>query len=234
MSTLSGGPNVITNSLVFSYDIANSKSYTNGALTLNSLGLTQTSGSILNGPTYNSANGGSLVFDGTNDYVKLDPSTIPTGNEITIGIWSYGVNLVPGSIFAASNGSDRTINIHLPWNNNVVYWDCGNDGANYDRVNTSTLSSIQWQNSWHYWVFTKNTTAGTMGIYLDGNLNTSGTSKTRTIKTSLTASIGAFILSPTSYYQSARVAKLDVYNRALTATEILQNYNTTKTRFGLF
>lgn len=53
---------------------------------------------------------------------------------------------------------------------------------------------------------------------------------TRTIKTPLTASIGVFVSS----YQNSRVAKLDVYNRALTATEVLQNYNTTKTRFGLF
>ena len=231
MSTLSGGPTTVTRNLVFSYDIANPKSYISGSLVLNSLGPTQTTGSILNGPTYNSANGGSLVFDGTNDYVSLNPSTIPTGGEITVGIWNYGItNLVGGSIFGASSGSDRTINIHLPWNNSVVYWDCGNDGANFDRVNTSTLSAAQWQNSWHYWTFTKNASTGVMNIYLDGILNTTGTALTRTIKTPLTASIGNFV----GVYQNSRVAKLDVYNRALTATEVLSNYNTTKTRFGLF
>ena len=123
----------------------------------------------------------------------------------------------------------RTINIHLPWSDNVVYWDAGISAGTYDRINTATLSNTQWQ-GWHHWAFTKNAVTGVMELYLDGILNVSGTSKTRTIPSPSQAFIGRFQISSPQYHVG-RVSLIHLYNRALTAAEVLQNYNATKKRY---
>ena len=71
-----------------------------------------------------------------------------------------------------------------------------------------------------------------MEIYLDGVINVSGTSKTRTLSTTFEAYIGKFQVT-SSLYHNGGVAQFLIYNRALTAKEILQNYNATKRRYGL-
>jgi hypothetical protein len=71
-----------------------------------------------------------------------------------------------------------------------------------------------------------------MEIYLDGNLNISGASKNRTIDVADEAYIGKFQITG-SLYHIGRVSLLHLYNRALTAQEIKQNYHATKKRYGL-
>ena len=72
MSTLNGGPgNIVTNGLVLYLDAANYQSYISGSTTWYDLSGNNNSGSLVNGPTYSSTNAGSIVFDGTNDYVGL-------------------------------------------------------------------------------------------------------------------------------------------------------------------
>ena len=63
-----GGPNIITNGLVLALDAANTKSYVSGSTVWRDLSGNNNSGSLTNGPTFNSANGGSIVFDGVDDY----------------------------------------------------------------------------------------------------------------------------------------------------------------------
>jgi hypothetical protein len=69
-----------------------------------------------------------------------------------------------------------------------------------------------------------------MEIYLDGNLNVSGTGKNRTIDVADEAYIGRFQITGSAYH-IGRVSLLHLYNRALTAQEVLQNYNATKKRY---
>ena len=69
MSTLNGGPGIITDGLVLYVDAANSYSYVSGSTVWNDLSRTTTSGSLINGPTFNTRSGGNIVFDGINDYV---------------------------------------------------------------------------------------------------------------------------------------------------------------------
>ena len=78
--------------------------------------------------------------------------------------------------------------------------------------------------------WTKNATTGVMEIYLDGNLDVSGAGKNRTIDVADEAYIGRFQITPSSCH-ICRVSLLHLYNRALTAQEILQNYNATKGRY---
>jgi hypothetical protein len=171
---------------------------------------------LVNGPTFNS--NGSIVFDGVDDYGTLNPAGIPTGNEITISFLNFGISAPSSSIIAASfNNSDQTLNVHLPWSNNGIYWDCGYPFNRIDKIATNT----EYQ-GWHNWVFTKNAATGNMSIYRDGSLWHSGSGQTSTIPTMTVARIGSYWNN--QLYHNGRIAQCLVYNKALTATEISQNY----------
>ena len=173
-------------------------------------------GTLTNGPTFNS--NGYIAFDGVDDYCSLNPSCIPRGNEISISLWNYGINAPNSSIIAASlNNSDQTLNVHLPWSNNGIYWDCGYPFNRIDKIATNA----EYQ-GWHNWVFTKNATTGNMSIYLDGNLWHSGSGHTSPIPVMTVARMGSFFNN--NLYHSGRIAKCLIHNKSLTASEILQNY----------
>lgn len=105
-------------------------------------------------------------------------------NELTVSFWSKGNNGVASTnttIIIGKDGSgNRQLNIHLPWGNSQVYFDCGNDGSGYDRINKSAGTAIL-ENEWNHWAFTKNSSTGEMKIYLNGNLWHSGNNKNRAI-----------------------------------------------------
>ena len=154
------------------------------------------------------------------------------GNEMSICIWNYGITAVGSSAYSSKDSlGARTVNVHLPWSDNVVYWDCGTLGGSYDRINTSTLNDSQWKNSWHYWTFTKNVSTGNMSIYLDGTVLVTSNAHTMPISSSVNAYIGA--TWDLSGYINSKIATVSIYNKSLTSAEVLQNYNATKNRFGL-
>ena len=223
-------PKIITNGLVYYLDAGNTRSYSGSGLTAFDLKTSGIGGTLVNGVGFGTTNLGHFVFDGTNDYIQVPITNIPTGNEVTICLWNYGTTAQTSSVFNAhKDDNTRMMNIHLPWNDSVVYWDAGYSVGTYDRVYTATLSASQWQ-GWHHWAFTKNATTGIMEIYLDGSLNVSGTGKNRTIGVADQVFIGRFQITG-SLYHIGRVSLLHCYNRALTAQEVLQNYNATKKRY---
>jgi hypothetical protein len=226
------GPIEATENLMLHVDAGNTRSYSGTGLTLFDLRSSGIGATLVNGVSYNSGNLGYFSFDGSNDFMQVPVSYVPTGNEISICIWNYGTTAQTSSVFSSHTVDNaRTINIHLPWNDSVVYWDCGYSAGTYDRVNTATLSASQWQ-GWHYWVFNKNATTGVMNIYLDSQLNVTGSSKTRTMTTPSEAYIGRFQIS-SPVYHIGRVGHISIYNRYLSAQEILNNYVATKRRYGL-
>ena len=88
MSTLNGGPgNIVTNGLVLYLDAANYQSYVSGSTTWYDLSGNNNSGSLINGPTYNSGNAGSIVFDGIDDYFLRTDSLLKNYTTITANIW---------------------------------------------------------------------------------------------------------------------------------------------------
>jgi hypothetical protein len=86
MSTLSGGPNIVVDGLVLYLDAANQYSYVSGSTAWNDLSRSNNNGTLINGPTFNSANGGSIVFDGIDDYVSFVSNPSLT-NQITVEVW---------------------------------------------------------------------------------------------------------------------------------------------------
>jgi len=227
-------PKIVTDGLVLALDAANTRSYPSTGTTWTDLSRGGNNGTLVNGPTFNTESGGNIVFDGTNDYCNIPIPAVPTGSQATVSFWTKFNITQASSIFSAYNSAgQRQINIHLTWSDSIVYWDCGASGGTYDRINSSTLTIAQ-KTGWHNWIFTKNATTGTMVIYLDGISLVSGTGKTNTIGVISTASKRCAIASfDDTLYYSGNISSMLLYNRALSATEVLQNYNATKTRFGL-
>jgi hypothetical protein len=138
-------------------------------------------------------------------------------------------------VFACyDSAGNRIINIHLPWNDSIVYWDAGNSGGTYNRISTSTLTLAQ-KTGWHHWAFTLNATAGTMAIYLDGTSIASGTGKTLTLGTVSTATYPCAIASFNNTPNwNGSVSSFEIYNVALTAAQVSQNYGATSAPFTKF
>jgi len=123
-----------------------------------------------------------LVFGGASS-VDLQKAAVENiKDEITVAFWAYGdPAALPSNtqiVDATDQAGQRQATIHLPWSDGVVYWDCGNDGTGYDRINKS-VPVEDFEGKWSHWAFTKNTSTGEMNIFLNGELFHSGSGRTK-------------------------------------------------------
>ncbi|MBL0127383.1 MAG: T9SS type A sorting domain-containing protein [Flavobacteriales bacterium] len=128
-------------------------------------------------------NGRDGFLEVNDDFVGVDAAGFSTlGTAITITFRVWGDDIIPAVntsvLEAVDDQGRRLLNIHLPWSDGHVYWDAGNDGGGYDRIDKVTVpANVEGQ--WNHWAFVKNTATGTMRIYLNGTLWHSGTGKTK-------------------------------------------------------
>ena len=182
---------------------------------------------------YNSDFLGSLVYTSTSgSRTTLPTSRIPSGNQVSVCTWTkINENANQQTFFHAIKSSGtRVLNIHLPWSDDNVYWDAGDSGSEYNRINKALEGGFDYT-AWYYWVFTKNATTGSMKIYRNGSLWHSESSKTYSITAASSARLGA--TTDTDQFHSGNVAHFSLYDRELTETEILQNFNATRGRFKI-
>jgi hypothetical protein len=167
--------------------------------------------------------GGSLSFDGGSDAgIALDPAVVPHGNTMTLALWANGADVLPtnSAIFEALDSNRlRSVNVHLPYGDGVVYFDCGNDGVNYDRVQKQAQPE-EYKGSWAHWAFTKDAVAGTMTIYRNGLVWASTTGATRPIPVSRAAALGTTLDDPVNGRWAGKVANLRLYDRVLSPDEV--------------
>jgi hypothetical protein len=159
--------------------------------------------------------------------VRIDSTHFSTiGNQITMSFWAFGdASQLPGNTSIlygwSNNPGQRQLNLHLPWNNGIVYFDAGFSGT-YDRISKTALPH-EYKGQWNHWTFTKNATTGNMSIYLNGTLWHSGTGMTRPV-TLLNLLLGNNH-SGTSNYKG-KIRELSLWDKALPAAEIGAWFNT--------
>ncbi|MCD4736942.1 MAG: hypothetical protein K8R53_12935, partial [Bacteroidales bacterium] len=135
-------------------------------------------------------NYGIYSNNGTHIINDIGYTAIPAGplssisEEITVSFWSNGTpEFLPAPttiISGIDNENKRQLNIHHPWSNSSIYFDCGYADGGYDRINKeATQGEIEGQ--WNHWAFTKNAVSGEMKIFLNGDLWHSGGDKTKLI-----------------------------------------------------
>jgi hypothetical protein len=222
------GPNIITDGLVLALDAANSRSYPGTGTTWSDLSGNGNSGTLTNGPTFNSGSNGSIVFDGVNDYTSISNSnSLQFGSNFTVNSWIYPTNLLNRfGIF-----STRFDNSSGSWQLEVGVANGGTGRIAITGVNTwiwESNSNVVQTNSWYNicYISSSNT------LYLNGVLLTPLVTTVYTILNNVSIKV---IASGTLNSQlfPGNIAQVSIYNRALSATEVSQNYNATKTRYRL-
>ena len=168
-----------------------------------------------------------FTFDGSNDYITIPPSIVPT-SHITIELVYRNDDSGRNTSVIAGGASAQDLNI-LPWSDTNVYWDCGRP---FNRIYKATTSGER--TGIHHWVFTKDPTTGIMNIYLDGALWHTGSGLTSTLPALTTVSLGCYDSGNSrGYYTAGIIPVAKIYNRALTAAEVKQNFQGIRKRFGL-
>lgn len=229
------GPKIVTDRLVMCLDAGNLKSYPGSGTAWTDLSRTGNNGTLTNGPTFNSSNGGSIVFDNVDDHVVIPPSCLVTGTGFSGCFWAYIPRGGPGSsIIYFANASGRIIDTTiLPYgaSQSRIWYDAGRDlSNNVNRINP-IFEAVDIYNRWNYFAFTKNATTGFMGIYRNGVLISSTSAATLSIISAVNGYIG---YSPQwNLYHYGSLTLVKIYSRELSEKEILQNYNATKGRFKL-
>ena len=217
---------IVTDGLVFYVDAGNSSSYPGSGTTWYDISGRGNNGTFSATPTTSTSGGGSIVFDGANDICNFPAAAFVAGDAATLSIWYFGrLPHASSTPFYVGDGNYRHFQFHLPWSNGSIYFDhMGHTGA-------SRLSSAGNNDSlgWHNWVFlTDSTSPQRQEIYRDGSLWASDSSAVSYSGDHNQVIIGS------SYgidYDNGTVSSAVLYNRALSASEVLQNYNALKNRF---
>jgi hypothetical protein len=221
------GPSILTNGLVLALDAANSKSYPGSGTTWTDLSGNGNNGTLTNGPTFNSANGGSIVFDGVDDYVNVPTFSIPTSSFSCESFFKWSnIGTNRGSIFSLNYNyptSGYLIRQRDDSSGKFVVWsDYGSESGIY-----STTALIV--NTWNHVIVTQESTI--CSIYINGIFDSSQSLPNPVLNQSYPILLGR--RASTGAYLTGNIAAAKIYNRALSASEILQNYNAQKSRFNL-
>ncbi len=236
--SVSGGPDIVENGLVLCLDAGNPKSYPGSGTTWTDISRNGRNGTLTNGPTYSSANGGSILFDGTNDYVSCGNGS--TLNNMSIQIWTKPLsNTGNFKAFAGAVGGDNTdyttgFNVDMQLSSTAAFTNCSIEGG-FLRVNNGTnflTTSVPFGN-WVNICFT--ISPSFIQFYLYGSAQY-GTNRLNNGSSTIGMNslvVGARPGSLPSTSVNANIASCSIYNRALSASEVLQNYNATKGRFRL-
>jgi len=215
--------------LVLALDAADKLSYPGTGTTWRDLSGNNNTTTLTNGPTFNRANMGSIVFDGVDDYVNFyapnlsGTAVIEMWTKLTISAGSFGM------LFG--------------WANYDVYYNGGLMGYNTFNandvygINGATVTSLQLLNNWKHYIFEMRSDVA----YTNNKIYVNGVSQTLSQQASsenagnrnFNSGLGAIgTARGSAFYTPMTCGVFKVYNRALTATEILQNYNATKSRYG--
>jgi len=245
------GNRIVTDGLVFAVDAANPISYPGSGNAWNDLTPNKNNGTLTNGPTFNSANAGSIVFDGVNDKVIGTNSTLlsfgdgSTDSPFSLSAWIY---MDDTSLTNPIIGKYRS---HSPFRgeysfqiaNQKLLLQCvgGATSIRVRRDSNSTLSTDRWYNLAA--TYNANGTDEGIVLYMDGEvLPSSGFSQDGSYVAMQRAgdpselTIGVLLDEGNTNFQSnmdGKISNAQIYNKELSASEVLQNYNALKGRFGL-
>ena len=234
-----GGPNLVEDNLVLYLDAANTKSYPGTGDTWSDLS-GNGNNATLSGASFSSDNGGCITFDGSNDYGYISTLDVPN-RPFTASVWiKHETSLDLWQSYIGQDSSDSGSHgamyfqkrSHNQSPNNAFSMAIrpdDSDSTTSSRVNSSTIASLNiWTN------VCGAVSSSDIKIYingeLDGTISNSSTMAPRT---------GNFVIGAAYWndnivdYFKGKMSTVMVYSNALSATEIAQNFNALKRRYGL-
>jgi hypothetical protein len=237
-------PAIVTNGLVLNLDAGFTPSYPTTATTWYDVSSGGNNGTLTNGPTFNSANNGSIVFDGVDDYAVTTQDQTPNLNitsSITLETW------LKSTAVANSQHGDGVNSKGLSSDGNTGVYETlivSSGEINYPffrlRIVSNTPTyfptniSLSLNQIYH---FVSTYDGSTMRIFINGveagtGLSTSGNIETNTQPLCIGVRLVHRNFGGDSFF-SGNIFTNRIYNRALSQLEITQNYNAQKGRFGL-
>jgi len=222
--SFSHSPRIVTSGLVLALDAADQNSYPGTGTAWNDMSGNGNTGTLVNSPTYSSTNGGTLIFNGSNQYGNTLTNNFAIGsNSKSLQVWfKQNVSGTVDVIYGYGNSvTAQFFGLYYDASNRIVFW--GYNTADY--VTSYIISTNVWYNVAITYI------SPTVYIYVNGVLigQNNYTANTGTAY----SMIGANTTGGPSNYLHGNISNVQVYNRALSSTEILQNYNAQKSRFGL-
>jgi hypothetical protein len=232
--------NIVKDGLILNLDAAKKDSYAGSGTVWRDTSGNGNSGSLVNGPTFSRDNGGSIVFNGSNQYVSSSVGTtldIGTSVSVTLSCWikyTTSATNYTGLVCKATSANPMT-GFQMLLYTNRLSCELASAGTVFigpltGLLGTTTLNTGQWFNT----VLTINRSTNTVSAYVNGVLESSQTNAS--VSTSnLTNTSNLLICTERSstFFLNGSVSNVQVYNRALGAAEVTQNYNALKSRYGL-
>jgi hypothetical protein len=221
------GPDIIEDGLVLCLDAGNRASYTGSGTVWNELS-NNMSAELVNSPTFNSQNNGFFQFV-SDDYARIPNNTLLDTQTPSVEVW-IKTNATTQLGFWFEKGTVNS-QYSLFQSNGTLIWRQNVGGSLIDL--TITTSNFINTSSWYQVVGTF--TSGRRRLYINGNLVNSDAQAGTISTNSGGMSIGAYggFSGARGYYYNGNLAICRVYNKELTSTEVLQNYNAIKGRFGI-
>ena len=232
MSGISG-PKIITSGCVLSLDAADKLSYKGSGTTWKDLSGNNNTGTLTNGPSFSGANSGCIVFDGIDDYVA-GGNLGSFYSQGTISYWMYSTAVENYRNPFTTNYNGGNVGIRFEQYTSATPYGSGfsvaigNDAGTFTNFSYSPIAILT-VNSWYNVVLVWNTVTNKAIGYLNGDLKFNS-SHTYWATTLPAIAIGNGFSS--ARYFKGNISSVGIYNRALSATEILNNYNATKSRFN--
>lgn len=211
------GPNTITDGLIFAVDSANPDSYVSGSTVWKDQTPNNNNGTLTNGPTFSLANAGVLEFDGVDDYVEF--SDITAADVFTLSFWinptEFDTN--NGSFVMGTKANSGNL-IKLTSATEIVFKPGNSASTLTESTNVMVLN--QWQNL----MFIRDS-SDSVTAYRNGSTFGSPVTKTQTLTITAIGFIANF------FRYKGKIASVKMYDKNLSTTEVLQNYNALKGRF---
>ena len=227
------GPNIVTEGLVLALDAGNKKSYPGSGTTWYDLSGNNIHGTLTNTPTYSSDFNGTFSFDGVNERVNLSSSSIiqnlttnftfqayvrfnTTGGQY--GIFTKGTNFGGGWSVYVRQGPQFSL----------IGYNTSNVSSGLLAVSPAGGIST---NNWYHITYTYNQV--NVRCFINGTQVSSSSYSQTFNSTGINPYIAWDGALGDPDYWPGNISSVKLYNRALTPQEVQQNYNATKSRFGL-
>jgi hypothetical protein len=238
------GGNIVRDGLVLHLDAGSERSYPKSGTVWKDLSGNGNNGTLTNGPTFDSGNGGSITFDGVNDYVLFGGTTryftSYITQQITIETWLYvpssanWSNGFYGNIIARGNYNGSHGLFRTTINNQISAWFRQDDNIISPLIvqSTGNMERDKWTHVVGIWK------SPGSALYINGQIssenNTSfGDTNASAEDTNWWIGLNSAASGADGNYFNGKQTLTKIYNRALSPQEIQQNFNATKTRFGL-
>jgi hypothetical protein len=224
-------PAIVTSGLILYLDAHNPASYPATGTTWTDLSSSSNNVSLINGPSYDSTNRYSILFDGMNDYAAKT-TFINTGQDFTVSVWMYPTllgstqtNLIANS-YNYTSGNGWFLCTDAVGVSNSFFLSLGRDNI----IKASSANSVS-INTWNYLTAVVKNGGQYIDLYKNGVLISGATTDNGAYTINYNYndfSVGGG--NKNSF--KGNIGATQLYNRTLTADEILQNFNTLKVRYG--